>query len=86
MIHVAIPALDKFRMIGIGLGIDLPTLNSIEQLSNSANDRFANLFDRWLQQDSSNLTWETVFTVLESDIVQRRDLVNVLRKKLQNLQ
>ena len=83
MTYVAVPAMDQFKMIGIGLGFDMPTLNAIEQNSKTVNDCFANLFGRWLQQEPSRLTWETVFSALESQLVGRHDLVNGLRKTLE---
>ena len=87
MNHVASHAPDKYKVIGIGLGIDLPVLNAIEQRhNNSIDETFVKLFDKWLQQDdmtSTTVTWETVFSVLKSDSVGRSDLVNSLRRLLQ---
>ncbi len=85
MNHVASRAPDKYKVIGIGLGIDLHMLNAIEQHHNkSIDDTFIKMFDKWLQRDDTTLTWETVFSVLESDSVGRSDLVDSLRGILHN--
>ena len=83
--HVGTAAPDKFKLIGISLGMDLSLLKSIEQQhGNDPMECYVAMFDHWIKSESSQVTWENVFMALESDIVRRPDLARTVRIKLQN--
>ena len=74
---------DKFREIGLCLGMELPNLRAIEQqFSKEYRLCFLEMFDRWLKSGRDNLTWETVFDVLTSSSVGRGDLVSSIKERL----
>ena len=77
---MAAPAPDKWRMIGVELGIDAPTLNSIEQQYKNPNDYYYAIFDNWLRM-SENPQWETILQVLVTPAVGRPDLALKIREK-----
>ena len=78
--EVAGPAPDKWRVIGIGLGIDISILNSIEQQYNrNPNECYVAMFDKWLKTTEKPM-WETILKVLETPSVDRYNLAMTIRK------
>ena len=78
--EIAVPAPDKWRMIGIGLGIDTSTLNAIDQQYRNPNDCYLAVFDKWLRT-TVNPQWETILHVLVTPAVDRHDLAVKIREK-----
>ena len=79
MSEIAVPAPDKWRMIGIGLGIDTSTLNAIDQqYCRNPNDCYLAVFDKW-RRTTINPQWETILQVLPA--VDRHDLSLKIREK-----
>lgn len=75
-----IPAL--WRSVGIELRISPDRLDGIEeQYSRNPIRCFEAVFRTWEDATTPPYTWDTIVNVLESPLVDKRDLANDLRRK-----
>lgn len=80
--HVGAKAQDQFENIGLGLNLTKPELNAIKsECNNNSKSCFIEIFQKWEQNTTPPYTWMTIIEILESDLVQRKDLALELRRK-----
>lgn len=81
--HVALKVQDQFFVIGVSLGLDPGEISTIENESNNNCMKcFAQLFQKWEQRMTPSHTWDTIINILESDLVNRKDVAKELKNKL----
>ena len=85
MADVAAKARNQWKNVGTMLDIDASVLHSFgAQYNADPMDCFRAIFSQWKTNCNTScppFTWLTIIEVLESDVVQRRDLAFELRRK-----
>ena len=83
MNDVAAQSLDKWMFVGTMLGIHSSVLYSFrDQYNANPMACYLAVFHHWQTSiDCPPYTWDTIAEVLESDVVQRRDIGVAIRRK-----
>ncbi len=71
------PARVKWYQIGMGLKVDIGTLDAIKEDETSAGKRLLKTLQEWLQ-NGTNCSWAALKKVIESSIVGRKDIAKKL--------
>lgn len=80
--HVAVKAPDQFEFIALELGFEDPEINIIQsKYNNDSRKCFREIFQKWKQRTTPPYTWETIINILESDLIDRKDLAQELKSK-----
>ena len=82
LVHVASKAQQKYLSIGTMLKIPEDQLMKIEQYHESYSDRYRIIFRKWKEQQNVPYTWEAMIEVLDSPVVECRELALELRQLL----
>lgn len=82
MNNVAAKIPSKWRLFGIGLGIDNDILNGVAtRYQNESILCFADVYSKWEKKNRTPVTWTEVIEVLENDLLQERTLACELSQK-----
>lgn len=76
---------DKWRVVGLELGIETAELNGISAPDDTKFLKcYEQIFDTWKRRAKPEypFTWSFLISVLGSEAVQRKDIANELEKKL----
>ncbi len=83
MEHVAASVPDKWRIIGIQLGLKQADLSVIHERSNGdARVCFTEVFTMWEKQMNPPYTWKTIIDVLQMSVVGELRVANNIRYSL----
>ena len=77
MYDAVYPARVRWYQIGMGLEVDIGTLDAIEADETSANKRLLKTLQEWLQ-NGTDCSWAALKKVMESSIVGRKDIASTL--------
>ena len=78
--EVAAEIPSKWQTFGIGLGIDMEILERVEAKNYGQPVLyFAKVYSIWKSQNRKPVTWDVVVEVLESNLMQERELARKLR-------
>ena len=85
MNEVAAKIPNKWRDVGLQLGVDHSVLEGIGSISpGDINRCYSNIFTRWKNQNSTTYpyTWSTIVRALESATVGKKRLADEIKNKL----
>ncbi len=77
MYDAVYPVRVKWHEIGMGLKVDIGTLDAIEADETSVNKRLLKTLQEWLQ-NGTDCSWAALKKVMESSIVGRKDIASKL--------
>ncbi len=77
MYDAVYPARVRWYQIGMGLEVDIGTLDAIEADETSANKRLLKTLQEWLQ-NGTDCSWAALKKVMEISIVGRKDIASTL--------
>ena len=84
MNFVAAKIPEKWREVGIGLGLDATDIKRIEAEvpTHKSTPCYLAVFDTWKNKGTTEHTWDTLLTVLRSPLVDASNLANTIEGQL----
>ena len=84
MNHVAAKIPEKWREVGIGLGLDSADIRHIEAdiPTHKSTPCYVMVFDTWKNKGTKEYTWDTLLTALRTPLVNASQLASTIEGQL----
>ena len=84
MNHVAAKIPEKWREVGIGLGLDYADISRIEAdvPTHKSTPCYVMVFDTWKNKGTKEYTWSTLLTALRTPLVNASELASTIGGQL----